>query len=561
MKTKNTLLGIIGWGLVIHMNGQISNTTLGYDAGNTGLDNTSIGYEAGTKVTGNSNTFVGASAGNNNTSGTSNVFIGAGSGQYNAGGIRNVFVGRNSGVNNQRGGGNVFLGFQSGFNHQEGWQNVFIGYETGKNSYSSKKNVFLGSYAGYHIHSAEENVFLGYESGYKNNFGKENTFLGSRSGRHNETGNFNTFVGKQTGYYNTSGTKNSFFGLYSGYSNTTGQNNNFFGAHAGQNNITGHDNSFFGSFAGLINKGSQNVFIGNKAGQDNQDGWANTYLGFEAGKSNNGHGNVFIGVRATKNRGGISNKLFIQNGNLSNLPIIYGDFESGDVAIGQTYSAGYRLYINGDAYATGLWIDSGIIPISARKKSNPISNALQKITKINSAEYVSKNSKTSSQGNKQITNYVLNAEDVQKNFPGLVKNNDDHVAVNYQGLIPVLIEAIKELKQQNEELKQMIVNDQEEEGIESGITENHSTGFEVSQNLPNPIISTSIITYAIPVGYENMTTLKIFDLNGRLVKEFSGLKSGRQQLRIEKSALPSGIYTYGLHVGKKVISSKKMVIR
>ena len=50
----------------------------------------------------------------------------------------------------------------------------------------------------------------------------------------------------------------------------------------------------------------------------------------------------------------------------------------------------------------------------------------------------------------------LLAQDVQKVFPELVKTaNDQHqtLSVNYQGLIPVLINAIKEQQKQINELK------------------------------------------------------------------------------------------------------------
>ncbi|MAB30631.1 MAG: hypothetical protein CMP78_03475 [Formosa sp.] len=53
----------------------------------------------------------------------------------------------------------------------------------------------------------------------------------------------------------------------------------------------------------------------------------------------------------------------------------------------------------------------------------------------------------------------LLAQDVQKVLPELVKESDDKqgtLSVNYQGLIPVLINAIKEQQEQIDELKQLL---------------------------------------------------------------------------------------------------------
>ena len=49
------------------------------------------------------------------------------------------------------------------------------------------------------------------------------------------------------------------------------------------------------------------------------------------------------------------------------------------------------------------------------------------------------------------------AQDIQKVFPELVTTDDkDMLAVNYQGLVPVLINALKEQQSEIDELKQMV---------------------------------------------------------------------------------------------------------
>jgi len=51
--------------------------------------------------------------------------------------------------------------------------------------------------------------------------------------------------------------------------------------------------------------------------------------------------------------------------------------------------------------------------------------------------------------------YGVLAQEVQKEFPEMVmKGNDGYLRVDYIQLIPVMIEAIKELKQEIDQLKQ-----------------------------------------------------------------------------------------------------------
>ena len=49
----------------------------------------------------------------------------------------------------------------------------------------------------------------------------------------------------------------------------------------------------------------------------------------------------------------------------------------------------------------------------------------------------------------------LIAQDVQKVFPNAV-NGEDPISVNYNGIIGALVEAVKELKDQNEQLRKDI---------------------------------------------------------------------------------------------------------
>ena len=90
----------------------------------------------------------------------------------------------------------------------------------------------------------------------------------------------------------------------------------------------------------------------------------------------------------------------------------------------------------------------------ARLKSNIVSlgSTLSKLLLIDGKAYTMKS-------NEAIEKIGLLAQEVQKAFPELVKEAGDEegtLSVNYQGMIPVLINAIKEQQKQIDELKALI---------------------------------------------------------------------------------------------------------
>jgi len=114
------------------------------------------------------------------------------------------------------------------------------------------------------------------------------------------------------------------------------------------------------------------------------------------------------------------------------------------------------FYIQGTGNA---WLQGTLTQASdARLKQNiqPLSSALSKIEQMNGYTYNWINDQRDSE--EQIG---LLAQEVQKNYPQLVKQNDKgELSVNYSGLVPVLLEGIKEQQQQIEILKQQNLQQQ-----------------------------------------------------------------------------------------------------
>ena len=131
-----------------------------------------------------------------------------------------------------------------------------------------------------------------------------------------------------------------------------------------------------------------------------------------------------------------------------------GDVDTSNGLAGSNPSNAFIVNYDGSATLSGdLTINS-----DARLKSNIISlgSTLAKLLMIDGKSYTMKTNEAESK-------IGLLAQDVQKAFPELVKTTNDSdktLSVNYQGLIPVLINAIKEQQKQIKQLKLILLNSQ-----------------------------------------------------------------------------------------------------
>jgi hypothetical protein len=127
-----------------------------------------------------------------------------------------------------------------------------------------------------------------------------------------------------------------------------------------------------------------------------------------------------------------------------------GDVNSANGLAGDNPSNAFVVNYDGSATLAGdLTVNS-----DARLKSNIVSlgATLSKLLLIDGKTYTMKS-------NEAIEKIGLLAQEVQKAFPELVKQAGDDegtLSVNYQGMIPVLINAIKEQQKQIDELKALI---------------------------------------------------------------------------------------------------------
>jgi hypothetical protein len=547
-------------------------TTYGTEAGTGGNRNTNIGYRAGKVSTGLSNILVGHAAGQNNTTGAANSFVGAFTGLNNTTGYNNAFFGGLAGYNNNEGIANSFMGFEAGYSNTTGDLNSFFGYQAGYGNTTEGGNSFFGAQAG-HKNKGGSNSFFGSSVGIENVSGYGNSFFGSSAGRSNSTGHYNVFFGYISGYRNTTGQSNSFYGSFSGSENTTGQGNTFVGYQSGQKNSTGgsntslgiragyslasgYSNTFVGANAGQYTTGSLNTFFGSGAGSDVTTGFSNLYLGKDAGARNtSGYDNVFVGPYAGANSTGNNNVFIGANagnqetgsnrfivGNNNNT-FLYGDIESKKLGIGTTDLKDFRLSVNGSDISHSSWLNERTFFINI-----PMVDALGKIKQLTGEGRVI-----------YPTNeieYKVNAHTLRQILPDLVKS--DLSAVNYQGLIPVLVEAIKELSNKVSVLETKLA--EFTGGFSPASTANGSSlKSALHQNMPNPANEATVINYSI--GNEGrQASIYLFDAQGNEVKAFHQLKAGEGEVSMATVQLRPGLYHYSLVVNGNVVDTKSMIV-
>jgi len=448
------------------------------------LTNYLIGHSAGINLTGLYNQFFGYQAGMEATSANYNVYMGYQAGSGNSSGDQNVTIGYQAGMSST-GYNNVLIGYKAG-QTGTGYNNVVAGYQAGT-KYIGNNSVIIGDNAGYNAVDGWSNVFIGNQAGYNNN------------GSSGTAGARNVFIGREAGYSNTTGGDNAYIGTFAGSNNVAGVNNVVLGVDANSVNGSGSNNVYMGCRSGYTNTGNYNVVLGENAGSASsnyttaasyvnstfvgaQAGYAvttgdyNTFIGYRAGRSmTTGSGNVFIGYMAGSTETSTNNKFYLANNGSTYL--LYGDFSTGlfrmeaNVSINYPNYSGYglivdtpsdqteyyALWVRGDAVSSGTWVSSdATLKTNIRSIDNPISKLLM----LDGVYFDWDHSKSAASSDKSSVGVL--AQDVEKVFPELVKDGPEGFkAVNYNGLIPVLIEAVKAQQAENTSLQEQLKQQEE----------------------------------------------------------------------------------------------------
>jgi len=158
------------------------------------------------------------------------------------------------------------------------------------------------------------------------------------------------------------------------------------------------------------------------------------------------------------------------------------------------------------------------------------------------------------------------AQEVQKIFPDLVKEDDlGYLAIDYNGLIPVIIEAMKEQQRQIQKLEDRIAElsgtiipkSSTPTVIEE--TKVNTTNTFLYQNIPNPFTEKTEIRYLLPEDSQD-AQLYIFNIQGQNVKTVNLSGNGAGNIFIQGAELAPGTYIYTLYSNGKELDTKRMIL-
>jgi hypothetical protein len=395
-------------------------------------------------------------------------------------GSENTFVGENLGYSSTTGPDNTFVGARAGQLNTTGQRNTFLGSSAGEENTEGSYNTFVGRGAGDDNTTGNENVFLGYYAGEYNKTGSRNTFLGNLAGEENTEGSYNTFVGSEAGEWSETGYSNTSVGCYAGFTNIEGDSNVFLGYEAGYNETGSHKlyiaNSsttsplIYGEFD------NQRVTINGRLGIGTTDPQQQLDVTDDANIGNGASADgpaEFLRIRAQSDDWYVG---AVNQGDPANADFFIGKEtddgtfhieNEGNVGIG-TVSPTQKLDVNGTARLRGISDQTGEVTdvvvdangvlykkvsvSSKRHKTNirRIDIEPEEILKLQTVRFEWKESGKEDVG--------LIAEDVEMAVPDLVIYDDQGRpnGVRYDKLALYLLETMKDLKVENEELKSRI---------------------------------------------------------------------------------------------------------
>jgi len=201
-------------------------------------------------------------------------------------------------------------------------------------------------------------------------------------------------------------------------------------------------------------------------------------------------------------------------------------------------------------------------------KSNimPITEGLNKVMRLKGVQYNFKNDSTD-MNNTTLKNIGFIAQELEGVVPEAISESHGYKMIDYNTIIPLLVEAIKEQQSIIEDLNEKInsINEESSSNLKSAMinstkSENENTGQAVLyQNKPNPFMIDTEINFYIPDEIVE-ALICLYDLQGIQIKRISIENRGHSNIKIFGSELQPGMYLYTLMTDGREIDTKRMIL-
>ena len=357
----------------------------------------------------------------------------------------------------------IFLGANAGLSASLASNSNFLGQNAGNSASLASNSNFFGTSAGVGARNASNSNFFGQSTGNSAASANNSNFLGQSAGLLATSASNSNFLGQSAGSSATEASQSNFIGFQAGRSATNAAHSNFFGRNAGFNATSASFSTLIGYQAGYNTAGgalgirSNNIIIGTNITLEHgrQDSINLGGLIFGTGSYSTIAGNPFSG--SANGRVGINvvNPLYTLDvsgsGNYTNGLTVSGSTTiTGSLGVGTTGSAVVgRIDASNDvvAFATS--------DINLKENLKPIANALYKLDNIQGYTFDWKqDEKLVSQHGFTGRDIGVIAQEIEEILPEVVTTRDSgYKAVKYEKIVPFLIQCIKELKDEIEELK------------------------------------------------------------------------------------------------------------
>ena len=156
--------------------------------------------------------------------------------------------------------------------------------------------------------------------------------------------------------------------------------------------------------------------------------------------------------------------------------------------------------------------------------------------------------------------YGLNAEALEEVFPDLVYENEDGTkSINYVEMVPLLVQAIGELKAEIAEMKGGTAKKAKGQATSLSAESESITLLSLGQNKPNPFGETTSIPVSVPEDVQS-AFLYVYNLNGSKVAQVDITTRGKTSVSLSAANLSEGMYLYSLVADGKIVQTRRMIV-